>query len=163
MQISGNGTNIQILFRSQNWLLGYFQTLKWKYQRAFVDCLCVPINIWYSNKLFNNHICTNIWGRQKYAHFTDEKTTSKRWCNLTRVTWRIPWTEEPDRLWSTRSQRVGHDWRGLACTHAQIKWPCQYWNVSLSKFKSLHLLFTILLSITFYIITPSLPIWAGHL
>ena len=23
--------------------------------------------------------------------------------------WRIPWTEEPGGLWSTRSQRVGHD------------------------------------------------------
>ena len=23
--------------------------------------------------------------------------------------WRIPWTEEPGRLQSTRSQRVGHD------------------------------------------------------
>ena len=24
--------------------------------------------------------------------------------------WRIPWTEEPGRLQSTESQRVGHDW-----------------------------------------------------
>ena len=23
--------------------------------------------------------------------------------------WRIPWTEEPDGLWPTRSQRVGHE------------------------------------------------------
>ena len=23
--------------------------------------------------------------------------------------WRIPWTEDPDRLQSTRSERVGHD------------------------------------------------------
>ena len=23
--------------------------------------------------------------------------------------WRIPWTEEPGRLWSMGSQRVGHD------------------------------------------------------
>ena len=26
------------------------------------------------------------------------------------VAWRIPWTEEPDRLWFTGSQRVGHKW-----------------------------------------------------
>ena len=26
------------------------------------------------------------------------------------LAWRIPWTEEPDRLRSLRSQRVGHDW-----------------------------------------------------
>ena len=25
------------------------------------------------------------------------------------LAWRIPWTEELDRLWSTRSLRVGHD------------------------------------------------------
>ena len=25
------------------------------------------------------------------------------------LAWRIPWTEEPGALWSTGSQRVGHD------------------------------------------------------
>ena len=25
------------------------------------------------------------------------------------LAWRIPWTEEPDGLWSMGSQRVGHD------------------------------------------------------
>ena len=25
------------------------------------------------------------------------------------IAWKIPWTEEPDRLQSTGSQRVGHD------------------------------------------------------
>ena len=25
------------------------------------------------------------------------------------LAWEIPWTEEPGRLWSTGSQRVGHD------------------------------------------------------
>ena len=26
------------------------------------------------------------------------------------LAWRIPWTEEPGRLWSIGLQRVGHDW-----------------------------------------------------
>ena len=26
------------------------------------------------------------------------------------LAWRIPWTEEPGRLWSIGSQRVGRDW-----------------------------------------------------
>ena len=26
------------------------------------------------------------------------------------IAWKIPWTEEPDRLQSMGSQRVGHDW-----------------------------------------------------
>ena len=33
------------------------------------------------------------------------------------LTWRIPWTEEPGRLQSIGSQRVGHDWSDLACRH----------------------------------------------
>ena len=34
------------------------------------------------------------------------------------LAWRIPWTEEPGGLQSTGPQRVGHDWRELACTHS---------------------------------------------
>ena len=30
------------------------------------------------------------------------------------LAWKIPWTEEPDRLQSTGSQRVGHDWTTVA-------------------------------------------------
>ena len=33
------------------------------------------------------------------------------------LAWRIPWTEEPGRLWSTGLQRVRHDWSNLACRH----------------------------------------------
>ena len=33
---------------------------------------------------------------------------------------RIPWTEEPGGLQSTGSQRVGHDWGDLACTHCHL-------------------------------------------
>ena len=31
------------------------------------------------------------------------------------LVWKIPWTEEPGRLQSLESQRVGHEW---GCTHA---------------------------------------------
>ena len=31
------------------------------------------------------------------------------------VAWKVPWTEEPGRLQSTASHRVGHDWSDLAC------------------------------------------------
>ena len=33
------------------------------------------------------------------------------------LAWRIPWTEEPGRLQSMGSQRVGHNLSNLACTH----------------------------------------------
>ena len=35
------------------------------------------------------------------------------------LAWRIPWTEEPDRLQSIGSQRVGHERSHLAHTHAR--------------------------------------------
>ena len=40
------------------------------------------------------------------------------------LTWRIPWTEEPDRLWSMGSQRVRHNWSNLASRHV-----CVYHNI----------------------------------
>ena len=30
------------------------------------------------------------------------------------LAWRIPWTEEPGKLWSIGSHRVGHNWSGLS-------------------------------------------------
>ena len=36
------------------------------------------------------------------------------------LAWRIPWTEEPGRLWATGSQRVRCDWSDLACTHTRL-------------------------------------------
>ena len=36
------------------------------------------------------------------------------------LVWRIPWTEEPGRLQSMESQRVGHDWSKLAHMHNEI-------------------------------------------
>ena len=41
--------------------------------------------------------------------------------NSSILAWRIPWTEEPDRLQSIGSQRVGHDWSKLACMHSWAK------------------------------------------
>ena len=40
------------------------------------------------------------------------------------LAWRIPWTEEPDRLQSIVLQRAGQDWSNLACTYSinKISW-----------------------------------------
>ena len=35
------------------------------------------------------------------------------------LAWRIPWTEEPWGPYSIVSQRAGHNWSDLACTHAK--------------------------------------------
>ena len=36
------------------------------------------------------------------------------------LAWRILWTEEPDRLQSIGSQKVGHDWCNWAFTHREL-------------------------------------------
>ena len=36
------------------------------------------------------------------------------------LAWRIPWTEEPGGLQSTKSERVGHGWSDLAHTKSKV-------------------------------------------
>ena len=40
------------------------------------------------------------------------------------LAWRTPWTEEPSRLQSIGSHRVGHDGNNSACMHA-----CMYMHI----------------------------------
>ena len=42
------------------------------------------------------------------------------------LTWRIPWTEEPGRLWSMGFQRVGHSWSNWAYTVRSVTGE-EYW------------------------------------
>ena len=46
------------------------------------------------------------------------------------LAWRIPWTEEPDRLQSMWMQRVGHDWASNTVNSTSMKWKkavCEWW------------------------------------
>ena len=51
------------------------------------------------------------------------------------LAWKIPWMDEPGRLQSLGSLRVGHDWSDLAAVAAAavlpIRWP-KYWSFSFS-------------------------------
>ena len=42
------------------------------------------------------------------------------------LAWRIPWTEKPGRLQSTRSQRVGHDWATSPSPSSSFK---RHWSI----------------------------------
>ena len=44
----------------------------------------------------------------------------REWQPISILTWRIPWAEELDRLQSTGSQRVRHNWSDLAYTNTCI-------------------------------------------
>ena len=45
------------------------------------------------------------------------------------LTWSILWKEEPGGVQSIGSQRVGHDWSNLACTHRHRIWHEKYSSV----------------------------------
>ena len=46
------------------------------------------------------------------------------------LAWRIPWTEEPGRIQSLGSQRVGHDWNDLARTNANTASQFRLWHLA---------------------------------
>ena len=51
------------------------------------------------------------------------------------LAWKIPWTEEPGRLQSMVSHRIGHDWSDLAAAYSKM-WTSQaYCLVSFNKYK----------------------------
>ena len=58
------------------------------------------------------------------------------------LAWEIPWTEDPGRLQSMGSQRVGHDWATSLSWRKKVKWG---WGGKKVKFLSLKLSFAILL------------------
>ena len=55
------------------------------------------------------------------------------------LAWKIPWTEEPGRLWSTGSQRVGHDWvTSLTMSLLQVKKQTEFSKLKTLLCLSLH-------------------------
>ena len=54
-----------------------------------------------------------------WLHFLMEKAMA---AHSSTLAWKIPWTEEPGRLQSMRSQRVGHDWSDLAAAALSHLW-----------------------------------------
>ena len=70
---------------------------------------------------------TWVWSLDGKDPLEEEMTTH----SLSILAWGIPWTEEPDRLRSMGSQRVGHDWATEhTCTHTHTnciivcEYPC---------------------------------------
>ena len=60
------------------------------------------------------------------------------------LAWRISWTEEPRKWRSIGSQRAGHKWRDLACTHKgrQICSECMSkWVLPMLWITNSHLIF----------------------
>ena len=71
------------------------------------SCLAWPKKEW------NNAIYSNIDGPSGEGYGTHSSTCA----------WRIPWMEEPGRLQSMGSPRVGHDW-----TTSLLLFPFMHWR-----------------------------------
>ena len=54
------------------------------------------------------------------------------------LAWRIPWTGQPGRLQSMRSQRLGHDWVTHTHTHTHTRWGVLWYNPYKVKNNFLH-------------------------
>ena len=72
------------------------------------------------------------------------------------LAWKIPWTEEPGRLQSTGSQRVGHDWV-TSLRYTYISSPLPLWLLTQCCFSRLTLQETdisLLLKFPWFLDTP---------
>ena len=74
--------------------------------------------------------------------------------------WRLPWTEEPGRLQSTGSQRVGHDWASSLSLYLHSAAQSVVYSEELWDF---HLLFAAFLAFTYSEshLFPSLLVWVS--
>ena len=52
-----------------------------------------------------------------YLFSTEDPLEKEMATHFSILAWRILWTEKSSGLWSIESQRVGHDWSYLSCTH----------------------------------------------
>ena len=71
------------------------------------------------------------------------------------LAWRISQTEEPGRLQSIGSQRVGHEWSDLACRHSHSRFVSSplfiYYYNYLCKYQLMEVLYTLVIIQCFFI------------
>ena len=88
---------------------GTVQTLKWW---VVVRCLVKGMNMWSTKGFFRSeNTLYDITMIVAWHYIFWEDPLEKEMATHSSIlSWRIPWTEDPDRLQSMGSQRVGHDW-----------------------------------------------------
>ena len=79
---------------------------KGEWQLKGIRFLCQVMKTWLSLYIFV-YICEYTKNPLEEGMETDSSI----------LAWRISWTEKPSGLQTTGSQRAGHDWSNLACTH----------------------------------------------
>ena len=95
-----------------------FSAWSWAYtvtRQSLPFCLCHPHFI-ASSTYPNFAVILLLWGE---VSWNMEKAMAPHSSTLA---WKIPWTEEPGRLQSMGSHRVGHGWSNLAAAAAVMKY-----------------------------------------
>ena len=106
-----------------NWCKGYFVVL-------FCNSLMIsniehlfmwwPSHLCIFEKIIIHVFCQFLCKRRKRCRFDpwEDPLEEGMATHYSILAWRIPWTEEPCRLQSLWSQRVGHNWNDLAHSHS---------------------------------------------
>ena len=67
------------------------------------------------------HLST-MWDTYVWSLGREDPLEKEMAIHSSTVAWKIPWTEEPGRLQSMRSQRVRHNWATKTCTFTHSLW-----------------------------------------
>ena len=105
--------NLHICFHACSDLLVFFHIFSRKSKP-----LCCTTALYSNSKLFSIYIPSHLLSEKEIA--THSST----------LAWKIPWTEEPGRLQSIGSLRVGHDWSNLTAATAAPAFRNVYGSLS---------------------------------
>ena len=66
-----------------------------------------------------------MWEKQVRSLDRENPLEKEMTTHFSILAWKIPWMEEPGRLQSTGSQKVGHDWATSVHFHISVKIICE--------------------------------------
>ena len=88
---------------------------RWNFASEIVPCHPHPL-IWFHFPL--KHLAYKLIFGCSCGYWTEKAMAP----HSSTLAWKIPWTEEPSRLKSTRSLRVRHDWATSLCLFTFMHW-----------------------------------------
>ena len=93
------------------WLRNYIMKSYWEFSYMFRRFLCFPGGLVVKSS-------PAMWAMQFQSLGWEDPLEKGMATHSSILAWRMPWTEEPHRLQSIASHRVGHNWSRWAYTHA---------------------------------------------
>jgi len=92
--------------------------VKWNVMTLLSECAYIHINMYVC---VCAHVYAKYLGTLHCLYYWFVSDMEKEMATHSSVlAWAIPWTEEPDRLWVHRLQRIRHNWSNYAYTFEHI-------------------------------------------